>query len=248
VLTRALAGLADGAEMRIFSTVRFGTLASFYLVDDRQYRTPQVCNRDGKTGSSNVDPAQCAEWLDPGRTLLGTAQERWLDDAFAHGSARWNVLGQQTLFGARDFRQGRRQSFWNDGWDGYPAARARLIASMRKNALANPVVLGGDMHQNWVGHVKADYADPKSPAIGVEFCGTSITSRSDGGQVEAQLAKNPHFVFADAERRGYGIVELTPKILSTSLRVVNDVTVRDTSIATLAKFSVEAGRSAIVAE
>jgi alkaline phosphatase D len=247
VLTRALPGLSDGAEMRIFSTVRFGTLASFYLLDDRQYRTPQVCNRDGKSGSSNVDPAQCAEWLDPKRTLLGAVQERWLDDAFAHGSTAWNVLGQQTLFGARDFRQGRGHSFWNDGWDGYPAARGRMIASMRRNALANPVVLGGDVHQNWVGHVKADYADPNSPAIGVEFCGTSITARSDGGQVQNQLAKNPHFVFADAERRGYGIVELTPKSLTTSLRVVDDVTVLDTSIATLAKFSVEAGRSAIVA-
>jgi alkaline phosphatase D len=246
VLTRAAAGLADGADMRMFSTVRFGTLASFYLLDDRQYRAPQVCNRDGKPGSSSVDPAQCAEWLDPGRTLLGAPQERWLDDAFAHGSAGWNVLAQQTLFGARDFRQGRGRAFWNDGWDGYPAARARMIASMRKNALGNPVVLGGDIHQNWVGHVKADYADPKSPAVGVEFCGTSISSRSDGGQVQSQLAKNPHFVFADAERRGYGIVELTPRRLSASLRVVDDVTVRDTSIATLARFSVESGRSAIV--
>jgi alkaline phosphatase D len=119
---------------------------------------------------------------------------------------------------------------------------------MRKNALANPVFLGGDMHQNWVGHVKADYADPRSPAIGVEFCGTSISSRSDGGQVKTQLAKNPHFIFADAERRGYGIAELTPKRLSTSLRVVNDVTVRDTTVATLARFTVEAGQSAIVAQ
>ena len=119
---------------------------------------------------------------------------------------------------------------------------------MRKHALANPVIFGGDIHQNWVGHVKADYADPKSPSVGVEFCGTSISSRSDGRQVKAQLAKNPHFVFADAERRGYGIAEFTPKRLTTSLRVVDDVTVRDTAISTLARFSVEAGRSAIVAE
>ena len=248
VLTRALAGLSDGAELRIHSTVRFGTLASFYLIDDRQYRAPQACTRDGKLGSGTVDPAQCADWTDPRRTLLGPEQERWLDDAFAHGSEGWNILGQQTLFGARDFRPGRGVSFWNDGWDGYPAARARMIASMRKNGLANPVLVGGDVHQNWVGHVKADYAAPKSPAIGVEFCGTSISARSDGGQVKSQLAKNPHFIYADAEHRGYGVAEFTPKRLSTALRVVNDVTVRDTTIATLAKFSVEAGRSAIVAE
>ena len=247
-LTRALAGLADGAELRIHSMVRFGTLASLYLLDDRQYRAPQRCTKDGKAGSSTVDPAQCADWTDPKRSLLGAAQERWLDDAFARGSASWNVLGQQTLFGQRDFRAGPGQSFWNDGWDGYPAARARMVASMRRSALANPVFFGGDLHQNWVGHVKADYGDPGSPAIGVEFCGTSISARSDGAQVKTQLAKNPHFIFADAERRGYGLAEFTPKRLSTSLRVVNDVTVKDTTIETLARFSVEAGRSAIVAE
>jgi alkaline phosphatase D len=247
-LTRALAGLSGGAELRIHSTVRFGTLASFYLLDDRQYRAPQVCTKARKPGAGNVDPAQCADWTDPKRTLLGVAQERWLDDAFAHGGGGWNIVGQQTLFGQRDFRALGGHSFWNDGWDGYPAARGRLLASMRRSTLANPVLLGGDIHQNWVGHVKADYADPKSPSIGVEFCGTSISSRSDANQVRAQLAKNPHFIFADAERRGYGLVELTPKGLTTSLRVVNDVTVRDTTIATLARFSVEAGRSAIVAE
>jgi alkaline phosphatase D len=66
--------------------------------------------------------------------------------------------------------------------------------------------------------------------------------------VKAQLAKNPHFIFADAERRGYGLAEFTPKRLTTSLRVVDDVTRPETAVATLARFSVEAGRSAIVAE
>jgi alkaline phosphatase D len=245
VLTRAFAGLGSGAEMRIYSSVRFGTLASFYLLDDRQYRDPQACTRLGKAGSSTVNPATCTDLWDEERTLLGTPQERWLDDAFAHGSKGWNILGQQTLFGQRDFSTGSGQSFWNDGWDGYPAARARMIESMRRNALANPVLLGGDVHQNWVGHVKADYAETASPAIGVEFCGTSITARSDGGQVGKQLARNPHFIFADAEHRGYGVVEFTPKRLTTSLRAVNDVTRRDTGVETLAKFSVEAGRPVI---
>jgi alkaline phosphatase D len=184
--------------------------------------------------------------MDPNRTLLGAAQERWLDDAFAHAGKGWNILGLQTLFGQRDFKSGSGQSFWNDGWDGYPAARTRLIESMRRNALANPVLLGGDVHENWVGHVKADYADARSPSIGVEFCGTSITARSDGGgRTHEWLAKNPHFIFADAEHRGYGVAEFTPRQLTTSLRVVNDVTRRDTTVETLAKFSVAAGRPAI---
>ena len=151
VLTQALAGLASGAEMRIYAEARYGQLATFYMLDDRQYRDPHACSRGGKSGSSTVNPATCAEWTDPRRTLLGAAQERWLDGAFARAGKGWNVMGMQTLFGQRDFKSGPGETLWNDGWDGYPAARGRVIASIRKNALANPVLLGGDVHQNWVG-------------------------------------------------------------------------------------------------
>jgi alkaline phosphatase D len=34
----------------------FGRLATLFLLDDRQYRDPQVCNRDGKLGSSTGQP------------------------------------------------------------------------------------------------------------------------------------------------------------------------------------------------
>jgi alkaline phosphatase D len=118
-----------------------------------------------------------------------------------------------------------------------------LTHALRQYAVTNPVVLGGDLHENWVGHVKADYADPASLSVGVEFCGTSITSRSGGNAKTAErLAQNPHFVFADAQRKGYGVVEFTPTELTTTLRVVDDVTRQDTKIETLARFVVQAGR------
>jgi alkaline phosphatase D len=249
VLTQSLAGLARGAEMRIYKRVPYGRLASLYILDGRQYRDPQVCNPSDGSGSSRVNPAGCAPWHDPRRSLLGMAQERWLYGEFAQAQSRdvgWNVLGQQTLFGQRDFKVGPGQSLWNDGWDGYAPARSRLTDSLLKNGVANPVVLGGDVHENWVGHVKADYANPASASVGVEFCGTSITSRSEGGSTTAQrLAENPHFVFADAQRKGYGVAEFTPRQLSTTLRVVDDVTRQDTRIETLARFTVQAGRPVV---
>jgi alkaline phosphatase D len=79
-------------------------------------------------------------------------------------------------------------TLWNDGWDGYEAARTRLTDSLQRHRLANPVLLGGDVHENWVGHVKADYARPDSAALGVEFCGTSITSRDSGVRTLARFA------------------------------------------------------------
>ncbi|RYF43450.1 MAG: alkaline phosphatase [Comamonadaceae bacterium] len=243
VLTRAVAGLAAGAELRLHERLRFGNLATLHLLDARQYKDPQVCTRDGRRGSSTLDPGTCAAWDDPRRTLLGAAQEAWLDAGLAQPQGAWSVIGQQSLFGQRDFRPGPGQSFWNDGWDGYGAARGRLAASLQRHQVANPVLLGGDVHENWVGHVKADYARPDSAVLGVEFCGTSISSRSGGNVKTAErLAENPHFVFADAQRKGYGLADFTPGSLTTTLRVVDDVTQPETRIETLARFAVQAGQ------
>lgn len=253
VLTQGLAGLVNatekGAEMRIFTRLQYGQLASLYLLDARQYKDPQVCNPGEAPGSSRLNPAACRQWHDPKRSLLGLQQEQWLAEEFSKtrsGDTGWNVLGQQSLVGQRDFKVGPGQTLWNDGWDGYAAARTRLTDSLQKNLVANPVLLGGDVHENWVGHVKADYEDPGSAPVGVEFCGTSITSRSGGNAKTAErLAENPHFLFADAQRKGYGVVEFTPRQLTTTLRVVDDVTSRDTKIETLARFVVQSGRPVI---
>jgi alkaline phosphatase D len=81
-----------------------------------------------------------------------------------------------------------------------------------------------------------------------EFCGTSITSRPTAATralTDARLAKNPHYIFADNEKRGYGVCEFTPAGLKTTLRVVEDVTKVDTAISTLASFSVQAGKSVV---
>jgi len=234
------------AGLRVYSQQRFGRLANLVLLDNRQYRDPHACARAGEAGSSFVNPADCPAWNDPGRTLLGAAQEQWLDGALAQSGQGWTVIGQQTLFGQRDARPGPDQSLWNDGWDGYSAARGRFTQSLQRHQVANTVLLGGDVHENWVGHVKADYARPDSPSVGVEFCGTSITSRAGGnGRTAERLSENPHFVFADSRRRGYGVAEFTPGRLTTTLRVIDDPTRKDTGIQTLARFEVQAGRPVV---
>jgi alkaline phosphatase D len=216
------------------------------MLDDRQYRDDHACNPGGKLGSASVDPAACAIWDDPRRTMLGTAQEEWLDGVLGSQESTWTIFGQQTLFGQRDFKSGEGRLFWNDGWDGYPAARKRLTDTLQRRGVANPVMLGGDVHENWVGQVKADYSRADSASLGVELCGTSITSRSGGNaHIAPVLAENPHFIFADSERKGYGVVEFTPQRLNAHLRVVGDVTQRDTGIETLASFTAQAGQRRI---
>jgi alkaline phosphatase D len=246
-LQAGMAGLATGAEMRIYNSLRFGNLATLHLLDTRQYKNAPVCTKGGALGTSSVNPAQCPEWLDPNRSMLGSAQERWLGESLNRSKADkgWQIIGQSTVFGPRDFRVGPGQLFSNDGWDGYTAARKRLTDTLGAQQAPNVVLLGGDIHANWVGHVLADYAKPASKAVAVEFCGTSITSNASNDKTAERLAENPHFVFADAEFRGYGLADFTPGQLSVSLRVVDDVRSPKAQVKTLAKFAVQAGRSVI---
>ena len=103
---------------------------------------------------------------------------------------------------------------------------------------------GGDLHENSVGHVEADYGRRGSASIGVEFCGTSITSRPGAiDRLPARMAENPHFVFADAVHRGYGVAEFTPARMTATLRGLADVSRIDATVSTLAQFAVAAGRA-----
>ncbi len=55
------------------------------------------------------------------------------------------------------------------------------------------------------------------------------------------MAEILHFVVADTQRKGYGVVKFTPRQLTTTLRVVDDVMLKDTRIETLAIFTVQNG-------
>lgn len=254
-LLQGMKGLATGAELRVFQKIPYGRLANLHLLDPRQYKDPIVCTQGGRLGSSTFDPRTCAAWSDPKRSMLGQAQEAWLAAELAKpvaSASAWQVLGQGTLLGPRNFKTSPEKMLWNDGWDGYPAARQRLVDALHRSGQTNPaataVVLGGDVHENWVGHVKADYNDIKSASVGVEFCGTSITSRAGNASrsvVDGWLADNPHFSFAETRAKGYGVCEFTPTQLTTTLRVVDDVTRKDAAIATLASFQVQAGRAQV---
>lgn len=240
--------IAQGAEnVRIFGSSTYGQLASLYMLDSRQFRDPQACNPKNRIGSSKIDPAHCAVLNQPQRTLLGQEQEGWLKRQFEKSESQWNVIGQQTVFGSRNFDTSGGVKVSNDGWDGYPQARQRLIDAMRQTRLSNPVILGGDVHENWVGHILSDYSKPSSEVIGVEFCGTSITSLAHDSQekIDKILRVNPHFIFANSEYRGYGVAEFTPSGMTTTLRAVEDATNPASGIKTLAKFAVESGRPAI---
>ena len=233
--------LPVGPHMRIYARIVYGNLASFFMLDNRQHRSAHACPRPGRPGGSTVDAAQCADLQDAGRTLLGKRQEEWLHEGLGSSRQRWNLIAQQTLMSQFNRADGDGKSFWTDGWDGYPAARRRLIEQMAKTS--NPVVIGGDLHAFYVSQLKADFDDPGSPVVASEFVGTSISSQHGAQEwLDKRRVANPHVLLADGRHRGYTRVEITPKRMQVDLRAMESVQTRDAACNTIASFVVEDGK------
>ena len=237
--------LLEGGGTRIYDRHEWGALATIHALDDRQYRSHQVCPKPGRGGSTMVD-ASCTARLDPALTMLGAEQERWLDEGLARSRSRWNLIAQQTLFTAAGYDNKKDvRVHWTDGWDGYPAARERLLASIAERRAANPVVIGGDVHASFVADLRVRPGDDASPIVATEFCGTSITSQGWPETADAIRRANPDIRFADARRRGYVVLDIAERGLEARLRCVDTVKRPDMSISTLASFTVAEGQPGV---
>ena len=177
-------------------------------------------------------------------TLLGEAQEAWLHRNLDRSTARWNILAQQTLMAEFDRTPGSGRAFWTDGWDGYPAARTRLLEFIAERAPRNPLVIGGDVHAFWVSDLKTDFRHEHAKTIASEIVGSSITSVSSltDERRAAIQEDSPHLQYGNSVRRGYVHVGITEERAQADLHGVSDVTDPASGIETLASFVIEDGR------
>ncbi len=230
-----------GAAMRIHARHDFGQLIRFHVLDGRQHRSPQACKPARRVGPG------CLERVRTERTMLGTAQETWLRNGIAAVPGRWNVIAQQTLMTRAITREGGQPRFGTNGWDGYPAARRRLLRAIADAGARSSIVLSGDAHRCVVSDLKVDFTRQNAPVVATELCGPSITSPGVSQRMTDVLKReNPHMVFADSTHRGYFVLELTPQACFAQLRVLRDAAEPDTSVSTLASFEVPAQRPGAV--
>lgn len=228
-------------EMRTYTHFDVGDLLRVYLLDDRQYRTPQPCPRLNRHASRIL--VGCEELGDAGQTMLGKRQEQWLAQAFAGSRARWNLIGQQTLVSPLDEQPGAERSVWTDGWDGYPLARKRLFDAMKQHRLANPVIAGGDLHCAVVAAVPGDPARLDSAPIASEFVATSISAEPwPQAHYDAVKSDNPHVRQMRSDQRGYTLLNIGTDEVRADLRVVDDVHASEPRFSTQASYRVESGR------
>jgi alkaline phosphatase D len=181
-------------------------------------------------------------WQDPARTLMGPQQEAWLAEGLRRSVGRgtkWQVLAQQVIVGTLampaeangwlgpNATDGFRTFVANmvaagqaglpggyDSWDGYPAARRRLLQAAL-DAQANLVVLSGDSHNAWAFDLDLD-----GHRAGIELAGTSVTSPGNEDDfpgvapdvaVRTTVARNRQLKWANLHQRGYATLHLTPQ-------------------------------------
>jgi alkaline phosphatase D len=226
------------AGPRIFRRLHWGRLAQLDMLDGRQYRSAPPCGWG--------EAPACDAARDPSVTMLGAEQERWLTDGFAHSRARWNLLGNNVMLGRLDHDGPAGNVLWQDGWDGFPAARNRLTAAWQRHGVRNPVAFTGDWHSTFVNDIKRDFDDTASATVATEFVGTSLSSNGDrevyGPYYGPMIGYNPHIRFFDGDRRGYLRCSLRPDRLRVDLRMVDSVRSPAAAEYTLASFTVQDGR------
>lgn len=180
-------------------------------------------------------------WSAKERTLMGAEQEAWLHAGLARSvkaGTRWQILAQQIVMGS--LRMPETVADWTpagappearkaltafaaaskaglpfnlDAWDGYPAARERLLRAVQESG-SNLVVLSGDSHNAWGNNLTMD-----GRAAGVEYAGHAVTSPGFETYfpsiAPADVAKglrgaNPGLAYSDTSRRGYVSLQLSP--------------------------------------
>jgi alkaline phosphatase D len=236
----------SGLNPRLYRSFRFGALADLVMLDARALRDEQVA------------PDNLASLADPRRTMLGAAQEAWCFDelrASQRGGAAWRLLGQQVLF-ARMTPVGQKVRN-ADTWDGYQAARDRVLDFVAAERIKDLAVLTGDVHSSWAMDVPKAPWDTYTAASGagslaVEFSTPAISSPpifSDGQGRERAAALRvmlPHLKYMDGERRGYVLLDITPQRLQTDYMYVTTVAQRSSEEIAGASFVTERGSAHVV--
>lgn len=235
-----LSSLPQGTKMQMYRRVSFGSLAEFTVLDTRQYRTDQPCGDGTK--------APCEGVFDPKATILGDTQEAWLKDSLDKSRARWNIIANQVLMARIDLKPGSEEALSMDQWSGYEVCRNRMMQFLQERKPANPIVITGDIHSNWVSDLKVDWKDEKTPAVGTEFTGTSISSGGDGTDerptTQDCYRENPHLKMFNGQR-GYVMITLNAAQCRADYRVVPFVTKPGAPIGTHSRWVVENNRRGV---
>jgi alkaline phosphatase D len=231
---------APGGDVQLYRSFRFGDLADLIMLDTRALR-------DQQAGSADV-----ATLADPGRSILGAAQEKWLFDQLRTSQRTgraWRLIGQQVMFSR--LGQPGRGALQPDSWDGYPVARDRIVELLARERVRDLAILSGDVHSSWAFDVPPNpwdgYDRAGTGSAAVELVTPAVSSpplfSSPELRDRAMLLRAllPHLKFLEGESRGYVLLDVTRRQLRSEWYFVPTVLERSTAETRAAAFVCERG-------
>ena len=200
-----------GSDIQIYRRAQYGNLATFHVMDTRQFRSDQACGDGTRAG--------CDDRSNPARTLTGAQQEQWLYDGLQSSPAKWQILAQQVFMAQQDNDQ-RRGRVLQHGRLGRLQGLARQAAGLHRHARDRQPDRDHRRRPRRTGRRTccATSATPDSKVLGSEFVGTSISTTGDGATpaTPARLTENPWIKFnqpAARLRQGLARPEPVPRRL-----------------------------------
>jgi len=195
---------------RIYRSRRLGRVAEIFILDTRQYRTPNLV-KDG-----------------PEKTMLGAAQLRWLLDGLKTSRATWKIVVSSVPIsfptGYPAERNGR------DGWTGYfpPSEKTqgdfpgkgtgfmhefhKIRDHIARVPVRNVVFLTADAHRAQA----IEYPDANGKILFREFISGPL-SAFPGWPAGLDPELKPRSLFERIGVFNYGVVDVSPKKLAVRL-------------------------------
>ena len=188
---------------RLYRRVRWGRLLEVFILDTRQYRSPNG-ERDG-----------------PGKTMLGAAQRRWLVEAVAASPAVWKAVVSSVSLSVPTGRTARRDSWTGVGVFGLPTddstgfahERDAILKDLRERGVKNLVFVVGDTH-----HAELIRHEPHPGFVFHEMIAGPL-SASLGRPRPLDDSLNPRSLFAYGGVYNFG--EVTVDGLALTVRFVD---------------------------
>jgi len=174
---------------RLYRRVRWGARLELFILDTRQYRSANA-DRDGSS-----------------KTMLGSAQRRWLIDAVTTSTAQWKVVVSSVPMSTS--KGGVRDSWSNatifgvpeDGV-GFATERDAILEAFRRSGIKNLVVLAGDFH-----YVEAARLMPAPGWVFHELIAGPLSARH-ARPIPLDDALNPRSLFARGGTNNFGLVSV----------------------------------------
>ena len=263
--------------LQIYRQFDIGNLASLIMLDTRLIGRDEQLNYR----NNNVDKESLE---DSSRNLLGTEQEEWLVRKLTESKSAnqpWQIIGQQLLtgrvcmpdvtdiidpvdHGQRNFQNdlieiGKQDLPMNmDAWDGYNAAKQRLLNHYKIHA-NNVISLAGDTHNSWAFELirDEDRLCESPSAVAVEFGTPSVSSpgmeswfpTSDHAEsAKRMINKNQELIFHDNSQRGWLELKLRQKQAQSYFHYIAGVKTKAYRASGGPKFIVDAGTSKLKVE